>query len=76
MDFSIPVDHIINLKESVKRDRYLDLLRELKTMEHEGDGDTKCNWCTWNNIQRILKIDQNTENSPEYFKGLALTQLK
>ena len=24
-------------------------------MEHEGDGDTNCNWCTWNNPQRIGK---------------------
>ena len=22
-------------------------------MEHEGDGVTNCNWCTWNNPQRI-----------------------
>ena len=24
-------------------------------MEHEGDGDTNCNWCTWNYPQRIDK---------------------
>ena len=24
-------------------------------MEHEGDGDTNCNWCTWNNPERIGK---------------------
>ena len=24
-------------------------------MEHEGDGDTSWNWCTWNNPQRIDK---------------------
>ena len=24
-------------------------------MEHQGDGDTNCNWCTWNNLQRIGK---------------------
>ena len=24
-------------------------------MEHEGDGDTNCNWCTWNNPQKIGK---------------------
>ena len=48
-------------------------------MEHEGDGDTSYNWCTWNNPERlgkgteqlgnkrasIIKIDQNTEKSPE-----------
>ena len=31
-------------------------IRELKkAMEHEGDGDTICVWCTWNNPQRIGK---------------------
>ena len=24
-------------------------------MEHEGDGDTNHNWCTWNNLQRLSK---------------------
>ena len=34
----------------------LDLARELtKTMKYEGDGDTNCNWCTWNNPQMIGK---------------------
>ena len=23
-------------------------------MEHKGDGDTSCNWCTWNNPQRLV----------------------
>ena len=31
------------LKETEKRNKYLDLARELKTMEHESDGDTNCN---------------------------------
>ena len=22
-------------------------------MEHEGDGDTDCDWCTWNSLQKI-----------------------
>ena len=25
-------------------------------MEHDGDSDTNCNWCTWNNPERIDKI--------------------
>ena len=30
-----------------KKDKYLDFARELKkTMEHESDGDTNCNWCS------------------------------
>ena len=24
-------------------------------MEHEGDDETNCSWCTWNNPQRIGK---------------------
>ena len=30
MDFTIPVDHRIKLKENEKKDKYLDLARELK----------------------------------------------
>ena len=60
MNFAIPAKHWIKLKESKKWDRYIDLVRELKkkkqkTMEHEGDLDTNCNWWTWNNSQRIDK---------------------
>ena len=46
MDFTVPADHRVKLKESEKKDRYLNLAEE--TMEHEVDGDTNCNWCTWN----------------------------
>ena len=43
MDFSVPTDHEVKLKESEKKDKYMDLARELKTtMEYEGDGDTNC----------------------------------
>ena len=55
-----------------------DKRRSKNTMEHEGGGDTSCNWCTRYNCQRlgnkrtsgdysnysIIKIDQNTEKSP------------
>ena len=41
-------DHRIRLKECGKKDKYLDLARELKkTMEHEGDNNTNCDWCFW-----------------------------
>ena len=46
VDFAVPADHRIKLKESEKRDKYLDLAIELKktqkTMEHEGDNYTNC----------------------------------
>ena len=32
MDLGIPVDHRIKLKESEKKDKYLDLARELKNL--------------------------------------------
>ena len=47
-------DYRLKLKESEKKDKYLDLVRELKkTMEHESNGDTSCNWCTRYSHQRI-----------------------
>ena len=49
MDFAILVDHRVKVKERGKISKYLDLTRELKKIvEHEGDGDTNCSWCTWN----------------------------
>ena len=48
VDFAVPADHRIKLKECEKKDKYLDLARELKkTMEHEGDNYTNCDWCFW-----------------------------
>ena len=32
VDFAVPADHRIKLKESEKRDKYLDLARELKNL--------------------------------------------
>ena len=44
LDLDVPVDQRIKLKESEKRDKYIDLARELKSIEHEGCRDTNCNW--------------------------------
>ena len=50
-DFAVPVDHRIKLKECEKRDKYLHLAGELKkTMEHEGDNYTNCDWGFWHVI--------------------------
>ena len=50
MDFAVPADHRIKLKESEKKDKYQPLARELKkTMEHEGDNYNNCGWCFWYN---------------------------
>ena len=45
MDFVVPADYGVKLKEDKKKNKYQDLARELKkTVEHESDGDTNCNW--------------------------------
>ena len=40
VNFAVPEDHRVKIEENKKRIK--------KAMEHEGDGDTNCNWCTWN----------------------------
>ena len=48
VDFAVPVNHRVKLKECEKKDEYIDLARELKknkqTMESESDGDRNSNW--------------------------------
>ena len=45
MDFAVPGDHRIKLKESEKN-KYHEVATELKkTIEQEGDNYTKCYWC-------------------------------
>ena len=42
MDFAVPADHWVKIKESEKMDEYLDLAweQEKKTVEDESNGDT------------------------------------
>ena len=41
-------------------------------MEHEGDGDTSCNWCTWNSPKRLgtgtgrFRNKRTSGDRPEY----------
>ena len=54
MDFAVPADHTVKFEESEMKDKYLDLAWEWKkTVKHEDDGDTSCNWCPWYSHQRI-----------------------
>ena len=48
VDFAVPTDHRVKLIENEKRE-----ITEKKTMEHESDNDTNCNWCAQYNHQRI-----------------------
>ena len=45
IDFVVLADHRVKLKESKKKDKYQDLAWEIfKTVEHESDDYTNCNW--------------------------------
>ena len=45
VDFAVPANHRIKVKECEKKDKYLDIARELKTLEHENDDYTNRDWC-------------------------------
>ena len=55
VDFSVPADYRVNVKQKEKRDKYVDLSRKQpppkkkKTIEH-GNDENNCNWCTWNSF--------------------------
>ena len=42
------------LKET-ERKNWMIIIKIKKAMKHESDGDTRCNWCTWNDSQKALK---------------------
>ena len=45
MNFTVSADQKQKQKENKKKDKYLDLAREIKkTTEHECDGDASWNW--------------------------------
>ena len=41
VDFAVPGDYRVKIKESEMIDKYLDLSREKKAVEHEDDSDFK-----------------------------------
>ena len=54
--FAVPADHRVKLKGNEKKDKYLDLARELKkNVEHESDVYTNSNWCSWYSDRKIIK---------------------
>ena len=53
VDFTVPVDYGVKLKESEKKDKYCDLARELKKLWNVKVSDTSCNLCAWHSHQRI-----------------------
>ncbi len=49
VDIIVPADHRIKLKECEKKDKFLDLARELKKLWNmQVTIIPNCNWCVWN----------------------------
>ena len=48
--FAVPAAHWVKLKESEKRNKFLE---NWKIVEQESDDHTNCNWCSWYYHQRI-----------------------
>ena len=62
IDFAVPADHRIKLKESEKKDKYLDLARELKKRwKMQVTIISNCNWCVWNSNSGITKGVEDLE---------------
>ena len=56
VDFAVPADQRVKLKENETKEKYLNLAKELKKyMEHEGNNDTNRDWCFWYSHQKIIK---------------------
>ena len=56
MDFTVPADHRVKLKESEKKNKYVDPARILKKIvEQESDDYTNYNWRSWYSRQSLVK---------------------
>ena len=71
--FTVLTHNRMKIKESEKRDKYLDLARELKkTMKRDRDGETICGWYTWDNPlktgteTRRLRNQRTNRDHPDY----------
>ena len=64
MDFAVPADHRVRLKESEKKKESISgpCQRAEGAMEHEGGGDTNRNWWTWNDLPNIGKGTERLRN--------------
>ena len=76
MDFAVSANHRVKLKEGEKREKYLDLARELeKKMQHESDSDTNSNWCARYSHQRICKETGGLGKEIVHDSGLNLSEI-
>ena len=59
VDFVLLTHHKVKIKECEKLHKYLNLGRELKTVECDCDSDTNCSWFIWNGLQRLHGVTKN-----------------
>ena len=63
VDFAIPADHRVKVKESEKLGKYRNLAREIKNVvEHENDSDTLHSWGPWNGPNEPRRIGDLKKN--------------
>ena len=55
VNFAVPADYRIWIKANEKLHKYLDLARELKSMENEGENDTDYCWSLQKNTNKPCK---------------------
>ena len=60
VDFAIPAVPRIKTEENEKKDKNLDLVREVKKLALESDVYTNCNCCSWYSHQRVNKSNLGT----------------
>ena len=63
VDFIVPADHKVKLKECERRDKYHELARELKKVWNMSDDHINYNWCSWYNHQRIGTMTEGLGNN-------------
>ena len=61
-DFDDLVNKREKIKESEKRNKYLNLVNELRMQRNFGDCDHDCNWCPWNGSESLDKERGRTGN--------------
>ena len=74
MDFAVPVDHRVRIKNEMI-DKYLDLAREQeKTVKHDGDGDTNYSWNNPHRLERKTGAIGKQRKNRDY-KDLSITEI-
>ena len=58
VDFAVPVNHRVKMKESKKIDKHLD---PDETVEH--DGNINCTWCVWKGTGNQRKDQDHSDPS-------------